>query len=242
MNLHIVTGASRGLGLALAEILTTAGDHVVDLSRSGRATAPNFRSYPCDLSSPESKEPLLKRVLADHPLDRYQRITLTNNAGMVDPIRPLERLSESEIAKNVFVNLTAPMILTSAFLRLTSSFKGERVIANVTSGVAKFPKASWAPYSISKAGIDAFTEVLAKEYEGQSGVRVVNFEPGIIDTEMQALIRHTSEADFAERDRFVAFKNEGQLQPPAKVAGILAQFLRDPELPAKTFTSIYDHI
>ncbi len=242
MNLHIITGGSRGLGAALVKFFIDQGDHVVEVSRSGTNQIKGLRSYEFDLSGNASKADLMAKIFSDFPIHNYQSITLTNNAGMVDPIKHIDQLEERSVEQNVLVNLVAPISLTAAFLKLSSAFKGVRVISNISTGVAKNPKASWAVYSAAKAGLESFSEALAKEFSNNSKVKIINFEPGIIDTEMQALIRSTSPEDFSEVDKFLKFKNENQLLEPRVVAEALGSLTLNSNLPQFSRVSVYDLI
>src|SRR5262245_40446873 len=120
MNLHIVTGGSRGLGAALAKFFADGGHDVAEISRTSRDSYPRIRSYRADLAASQSKEALMRKILSEFSLDNYDLISLTNNAGMVDPIKHIADLDESDVARNIAVNLTAPIALTAAFLKLTS--------------------------------------------------------------------------------------------------------------------------
>lgn len=237
MNLHIITGGSRGLGSALADFFISQGDHVVDISRTGHSKA---KSYSYDLASDVSGEEIIKKIFSDFPIKNYKKINLVNNAGMVGPVKPLDQLSEKEVLKNIMVNLHAPFVLTSAFLKLSKDFSGDKIITNISTGVAKNPKESWATYCATKSGLESLSESIAKEFINDTKIKVINFEPGIIDTEMQNEIRHVSKTDFAEVDKFVSFKKNGDLLPPEKVAKALAELILKPNLAKKNFISVYD--
>lgn len=233
MNLHIITGASRGLGAGLAQFFSAQGDHIADISR-------NSKAYPFDLSTSDSKEMLLKKIFLDFDIGQYKTISLTNNAGMVEPIKSIENLTESEIFRNITVNLIAPMSLTSAFLKLTATFSGRRVITNVSTGVVKNPKSAWAAYSAAKTGLEVFSKCLIQEYSANSKVHIFNFEPGIIDTEMQALIRQMPESEFSEVARFKSLKENGQLLDPHVVGEALGKLILSDS--KNNFVSVYDVI
>jgi benzil reductase ((S)-benzoin forming) len=240
MNLHIVTGGSRGLGRSLVDFLAENGDDVADISRSGTFCDAKRRSFNCDLASPESKEPVFQDIFRTFPVERYNRITLINNAGMVDPIKHVADLDAASVARNIAVNLVAPIVLTSAFLKLSSDFDRLRVVANVSSGVATRPKGSWATYSAAKAGLECFSTALARDFASDDRVKTVIFEPGIVDTDMQALIRDTDPADFDEVAQFLNFKKDGQLLSAETVAAALGAFVLRDDLASLTKISIRD--
>ena len=89
MNLHIVTGASRGLGAALAYFFAENGDDVVDISRRKSQSHQRIKHFSFDLTSINSKENLVQKIFAAYPVKDYQMITLTNNAGLIDQVKPI---------------------------------------------------------------------------------------------------------------------------------------------------------
>ena len=120
-------------------------------------------------------------------------------------------------------------MIANAFLDLTEEFDGWRTITNVSSGVAERAKASWSSYSAAKAGLRIYSQALAQEMSEYPKTRVLSFNPGIMDTEMQKVIREQSEDVFAEVGKFRGYKEEGKLVPPAEVARKLLSLLENPE-------------
>lgn len=241
MNLHIVTGGSRGLGQSLIKKLIAKGDHVAEISRNGKLNTATAKSFNCDFKTNKDKRALVEQIFSHFPLDVYGMITLVNNAGMVEPVGYLEQLSEQDIINSMMVNLVAPMALTSAFIMYSQFFTGRKVIVNISSGVARSPKESWGPYCAAKAGLESLSAVTAIENEGEK-VTVINYEPGIIDTEMQAAIRSIPPENFPDWERFHDFKSNGDLAHPDAVADHLLKAIFKKDLPAKNFISINDKL
>ncbi len=225
MNLHIVTGASRGLGAALAHFFAESGDDVVDISRNKSRFHDRIKHFSFDLASMDSKEDLVQKILRAYPIEDYHMITLTNNAGLIDPVMPIKKLDEPAILRNFAVNLTAPIALTAAFLKGTEKMKGIRIISNISSGVASDPIASWACYSAAKAGLKSFTMALAKDYASNDKVKIINFGPGLVDTEMQAHVREIASDDFPEVDIFKNYKNQNKLKSAEEVGAALGAYI-----------------
>ncbi len=244
MKLYIITGASRGLGAALAEALIDPNNRLVCMARSKaplaalrqRAKAQGCRvvALAVDLSDPEKAAAALKKALAGIDPAACTDACLINNAGVVEPIGPADKLLPAEISAGVQINLVAPMTLTAAFLRLTADWKASRKILNVSSGAAHKAYAGWSMYSATKAALDHFTRCVALEQQGRrNGARIVALAPGTIDTAMQTAVRKTSLKDFAEKPRFVALKKSGQLASPADAAQRLLRYLERPDFGAK---------
>ena len=211
-DLYVVTGTSRGLGAAIADALRgREGVRLVTLARRDADIVADLASVPGILAACEA---LRARIAGVHA----GKAVLVNNAGVVDPVGPTGALEAQALAANVAVNLTAPLLLTEAFLAATTSIPLRRVI-NISSGAGRRAIAGWGPYCATKAGLDMATRVLAAD-AAASGARIeaVSLAPGVIDTDMQATIRGVGEARFPDVERFRQMKAEGALRPAADVA------------------------
>src|SRR5690606_17031869 len=102
--------------------------------------------------------------------------------------------------------------------------RGRKVIVNVSSGAALKGYAGWSLYCAAKAGMESFIRAIAVEEKFQAHPFIpVSVDPGVIDTDMQALIREALPSDFPEVERFRKRKAEGGLAHPDAVAkGIIA--------------------
>lgn len=228
MDLYIVTGASSGLGKALTKIALQEGHQVIAIARSPVAKQDRLDVIQQDLKDVCKISAPLKVALQKHDLNKFGSICLINNAGVVEPVGHAQDLDDDSIIGNIEVNLTAPMVLTSAFLEATKAFNGWRTIVNISSGVAVNPIASWSAYSAAKGGLRIYSHALAKEFKSQVKTRVLSFSPGIMDTKMQGVIRNQPENKFADVKRFKAYKDEGQLLAPEVVAKALFDFVKKP--------------
>lgn len=219
MNLYIVTGTTKGLGHALAEaIASDPANFLVTLSR-GRDVSDDRRvAIPVDLGDAAASATACDRIEAAMKGRSFEKAVLVNNAGVVAPVGPLDAVDGSELARNIAVNVTAPMLLMGRFLRMTAGVPLRRVI-NISSGAGRRPISGWAAYCAAKAALDMASRVAALDASthGQQ-VHVVSLAPGVIDTPMQAHVRGASEKAFADVDRFRKMKEEGVLRPPADVA------------------------
>lgn len=169
--------------------------------------------------------------MLDHPDARAgTRLRLINNAGVLEPIGPAHENSPDDVLNHIAVNLSAPMALTSAFLRCTESMAADRRIMQISSGAGRKPYAGWSAYCTTKAGLDQFTRCVHLEQKTlPNGARVASVAPGVIDTAMQTLIRQADEERFPNRVRFVKLYETGGLTPPREAACRLLHLLEHPD-------------
>ena len=103
----------------------------------------------------------------------------------------------------IALNLTAPMILSNAFIMKLKDFEGTKRIVNISSGAGRNAYEGWGTYCTTKAGLDHFSRVVALEQENaEYPVDIVSIAPGIIDTGMQETIRGSKEEAFPLLDQF----------------------------------------
>lgn len=171
----LITGASRGIGAAIAERLALEGHTVINLSRS--APSPEFpgKSYSVDLANADSLKATLGKVLAEYRIDN-----LVNNAGLAE-IAPIEQIEMSEFDRMVDLNLRAATILTQAVVPIMKE-KGHGRIVNLGSRAA-LGKAGRSVYGATKGAIVSLTRTWALEL-GAHGITVNTVAPGPIATEM----------------------------------------------------------
>mgnify|MGYP001072875106 CR=1 FL=1 len=231
MHTILITGASRGIGQAIVERLTAPGKRIICVSRNQPewlAKAGEHIFHPLDLSDLDQVEASLPTLFAPSLWRGSDRAWLINNAGAIAPVKWIGSLEPQAMARNVALNLTAPMLLANAFLHALKDLDCPKLVVNISSGAAKRPIDGWSVYCSAKAGLDMATRALAQEQSRQARpVRVLSFAPGIVDTRMQEEIRATPAEDFALLEQFIAFKNEGKLASPAAVADLLVRYLEE---------------
>lgn len=224
----IVTGASKGIGLALLTQLQEKGKTVIGLARTTPAEAKQFVSV--DLADTEKLPTIIAEIIKQYE-EKATSFTLINNAGTVEPIGVMGTVHSRDIENAMTINLTAPMILSNAFIAELSSFKGPKTIVNISSGAGRKAYEGWGVYCTTKAGLDHFSRVVATEQATEKHpVNIVAIAPGIIDTDMQKTIRSSNEAAFPLLDRFVEFKAEGKLSSPEETARKLIKFMEEADL------------
>lgn len=222
-HLSIVTGASRGLGLALARALLARGHRVLAISRQPvvadvHADA-ELQQWPMDLADPAPAAAALHDWLTSQDINRPGSATLINNAGVISEPAPLSEGESTDLARALRVGLEAPILLTAAFLKATSGWAGPRKVVLVSSGLGRRAMAGSAAYCAAKAGLDHLARALAlEEAVKANGARVVSLVPGVIDTAMQLQLRSADPSRFAEQARFQALHDQGQLDTPARAS------------------------
>ena len=220
MNLYLVTGSTRGLGAALCAAIARSHDNaLIALARAPDAPVPGGTRIEVDLADAAAIERACDRIESRIRGKRYDKAVLVNNAGVVEPVAPLEQVPAEALARNLAVNLVAPMLLMRRFLLFTEGVAALRRIINISSGAGRRPISGWSGYCAAKAGLDMVSRVVALEAESRGlPLEVVSLAPGVIDTDMQATVRSQPEATFADVERFRRMKAEGQLRPAADVA------------------------
>lgn len=236
-KLIILTGASRGLGAALARQLLAADAHMLTLSRhpdaalpaAAKASGAVLEQWALDLGHDIGSSARLEAWLHQQTPSQFSSATLINNAGLLGRVGPIEASDAETIAAVLRIGLEAPLLLTSAFLRATRGWAVDKRVLNISSGAAKRPIAGWAPYCAAKAGLDHFSRVVAlDEALLPNPARIVSLAPGVIDTDMQGELRAAPGAGFPEQGNFIEMKNRGQLPSPDVAATrVLAYLNRD---------------
>ena len=220
MNLYIVTGTTQGLGKALADAIGAKPDNeLIALARAPDAPITGGARLEVDLADLDAVERVFDRVVDRIRGKRFAKSVLINNAGVIAPVGPLERTPAAELQRNLTVNLAAPILLMRRYLQATEGIALLRRIINISSGAARRPIAGWAAYCASKAGLDMVTRVVQLDCEAQHRpVEVASLAPGVIDTQMQGVVRSSAAADFPDVERFREMKSGGQLRSAAEVA------------------------
>lgn len=217
-HLTIVTGASRGLGAALARQRLAPGALVLGISRGrhptleadAAAAGASALQWQADLADALPVAERLRAWLAAQ--GPVASATLINNAGVVGEPAPAAEVPLATLQQALRAGLEATVLLSAAFLAATAGWPGPRRILNISSGLGRWAMAGSAVYCSAKAGMDHFSRAIALEEAKQPhGARIVSIAPGVIDTEMQAQLRGADAQRFPEQARFAALHAQGQL-------------------------------
>ena len=246
-HLTVLTGASRGMGLAMAEQLLARGHTLLTLARrpddtlAARAASAGaaLEQWAVDLADAAPVAARLSGWLTQQDSAAFASATLINNAGVIPAIVPLRDAEPRELAQALRVGLEAPMQLTAAFLGATRGWPGVRKVLNISSGLGRRAMASQAAYCAAKAGMDHFTRCLAlDEALLPHGARVCSLAPGVIDTDMQVQLRGADAGAFPDRGNFEQLKNGGQLSSPDEAARRVLAWLARPDFGAEVVADV----
>lgn len=226
MRIALVTGGSRGLGRELCEQLDAAGYRVLEFSRG----APHAFSSQVDFSNPSDFSGLL-RALAGVDAAACSELLAISNAATLAPIGPAWSKDPAQLVANVNINFTSAIRFISEVMRHFRHSAGRKVIVNVSSGAALKGYAGWSLYCAAKAGMENFMRSIAVEEQQQGRPFIpLSVDPGVMDTDMQALIRASSASDFPDVERFRKRKDDGGLAHPGQVAKAILALAARPAL------------
>jgi len=243
----IVTGASRGLGLAIAEALGQAGANLLLVARSAEALAetrhralaagaPEAHIFPADLEQNSAPEAILTEARRGWPrLD-----ILVNNAAIVGPIGKLWENDWDQWRRTIAVNLLAPVALCRLAVPWMAQTGGGTII-NLSGGGATKARPHFSAYGTAKAALVRFSETLAEETAAHN-IRVNCVAPGAMNTAMlDAVLRSDPEAAGAEYAQAKKQAREGGASPElaAELCVLLAS-KRSAGITGKLISAVWD--
>jgi 3-oxoacyl-[acyl-carrier protein] reductase len=220
----LVTGATRGIGKAVAHALASQGAEVVGTATSAegaesitgglQAAGLNGYGIVMDVANPESVEAGLKELTEKSGAP----LILVNNAGITRD-NLLMRLKDDDWSSVLETNLSSVYRTSKAVLRAMAKARWGRII-NISSVVAGMGNAGQANYCAAKAGVEGFTRSLAKEMSNR-GITANCVAPGFIDTDM------TKKLDDKQRAAMLEIIPAGRLGEPNEVAAVVAFLATD---------------
>jgi benzil reductase ((S)-benzoin forming) len=234
--MFLVTGGGSGIGRALAHALSARNKQVLIVGRREQALAKtaafsSLINYLCaDITTDKGRQQIIMQLREAPSLE-----AIVHNAGIIEPIAPITAIEEPAWQRLMATNVNAPLFLTQ--LLLDKLQKGR--VLSIGSGAAYFPVAGWAAYCTSKAALAMLMRCWQLESQDTAFANVM---PGIINTDMQAIIRYAAGMDNEKQQFFQNLYKEEQLLAPATVALFLTWLLLD--IPKSEFIAkewdIYD--
>ncbi len=248
-SLYIITGASRGMGAAMAARLLAPDTLLLCISRhinaaladQANSNASPLEQWPRDLADAAPVAEQLETWLGARDPLRFGRLALINNAAVITRVGPLDASASGELANALRVGLEAPLLLTAAFLRATVDWPGERRVLNISSGLGRRAMAGSAAYCATKAGMDHFSRAVAlDEAHRGSRAKIVSLAPGVIDTDMQLQLRAADASGFPEQQMFKDLQAKGQLATPDEAAARVLAYLKRADFGANPVADVRD--
>ena len=192
-KLALVTGASRGIGLAVADELRAAGAHVVRLARSLHdVSGDRLTDLPCDVTVVADVDRAVGRVVSELGVPDI----VVNNAGIFF-IKPLSETTPADFTVTLATNLTGPYLVARALVpRMVARGSGHLVTIGSISDYIGFPGST--AYAASKFGLRGMHEVIRAE-TAKSGVRTTLVSPGPVDTDIWNDVRPDEKPGFTKR-------------------------------------------
>ncbi len=238
----VVSGHTQGLGAAIAENLLGRGIAVLGLARGENgALARRFPALLEQVGIDLADSALLANWLAGDALRDFlagcQSALLINNAGMLQPVGPLQTQDAGTISRAVALNVAAPLMLAGAMVS-ASADAAERRIVHISSGAARNAYAGWSVYCATKSALDHHARAVALDMS--PGLRICSIAPGIIDTAMQAQIRAATLDAFPQRERFDALERDGELARPEACARRLVDHILSDAFGAEAVADLRD--
>lgn len=236
-DICIVTGASGGLGQALAMaaakrgqalVLVGRADTSLNAVRAGCETAGSgpIASIMADLGTSAGVDHACF-TLGDGLLSDYRKVVLFNCASTIDPIESFANLTFADMERALNVNVSAAVALSSTMVKLSqASDIDEIAIMNISSGVSINPVIGWSAYCISKAALNMVTRCIATETASAlRPVYALAINPGALDTRMQERIRTADKNKSPATEKFNRMHLEGKLKRPENVAEQIFEIL-----------------
>ena len=230
--LALITGASRGIGAAIARRLAPNCDLVLvarseaamaELAEEFRSLGATVHSFSCDLSDASSRRALLDS------LEPLEISILINNAGIAESA-PLAKSDDSLWERSLAINLTAPFELSRALVPAMAARGWGRVV-NIASTAALKGYRYTAAYSATKAGLLGLNRSLALDF-ARKGVTFNSVCPGFTDTDIVAsavanITEKTGQSEAQARDALASFSPQGRLMNPEEIAASVAYLVSD---------------
>lgn len=205
----IITGISQGLGEELFNLLSKKNVKIVALSRRFldnqymlEKSENNIQLRMVDLSNITDVEKVLDELSLEDD------IIFINNASKITPIDSIQNISNDDIVNSITTNFIAPALIVKKLSNKKSLF-----IINLSTGASKRVIQNWSLYCSTKAGIEMFFNVIADDEH--KNIEVVNFDPGVMNTNMQQQIRNSK---FNDVDVFKSYKSKNILKDTKDVA------------------------
>ena len=220
-KISIVTGGGTGIGRAIALRLANLGHEVLIIGRrvevleeTRKLNSSRITCLQADVSKVKGRQEIFSFV------ENRNIEFLVHNAAILGEITKLEKLTLEEWHTIMAINVEGPMFLTQLLLPLMHKSR----ILHISSGAAHHAIKGWTGYCVSKAALYMLYLMQNAEYKEQ-GVLTASLKPGIVDTEMQELIRQADVNEHPNMQKFHDLYNDDELESCDRVAKMVAWIL-----------------
>jgi benzil reductase ((S)-benzoin forming) len=214
-NLIWITGASSGIGLALARSVPWSDSRVVGI---GRRPAEGLEHLQADLADPGIWTSVGESIRSDLKAFGGDRVVFIHSAGTLDPIGFAADVDPKAYRAALMLNSVSSQVLGQQFVAAAAGIRARATLVMISSGAAQKVYPGWSAYGASKAAMDQWVRIVGAEQEIRGGVRVFGVAPGVVDTPMQAEVRAAEQEQFPSLQRFIDLKQNDQLVAPEVVA------------------------
>lgn len=221
--MFVITGGGSGIGRALARELSQRGKQVLIIGRQVERleeTANEFsliETLVADVATAAGRETIVSHLASHKELEG-----LIHNAGILEPITPIEKIDIAAWQQFMAINLEAPLFLTQSLLHKLQKAR----VLHIGTAAAYFPIKGWVGYCVSKAGLSMLTRCWQEEHAHMAFASVM---PGIVDTNMQAMIRRAQHMQPEKLAFFKELYQEDKLIAPEAAALFLCWLLLEIE-------------
>jgi len=212
-----ITGASSGIGAALAETMPFGDARVIDISRSGGASG--VEHLCADLMDPSSWEAVGEHLRAELSMFAGSRVVFVHCAGTLEPIGFAGEVDFLAYRRNVLLNSAAPQALGHAFLAASAGRECARHLVLISSEAARTPYEGWSSYCAGKAAVEQWVRVVGAEQRRRlHGCQIIAINPGAVATPMLEQIPKVDEQHFPEVENFRELLASGRVRAPRTIA------------------------
>jgi benzil reductase ((S)-benzoin forming) len=227
-NLVFISGASSGIGAAMARSVPFDSARLINISRR---PVDGCTHFPADLSDPKSWESVAELFEREMAGSALERVVFIHSAGTLDPIGFAGEVSASSYTRQVLLNSASPQVLGEAFVRASLATEVPCQLLMIGSGAASNLYPGWSAYGPGKAAVNQWVRTVGAEQRERGGdCQVVSIAPGIVATPMQDQIRTVSENQFPDVKNFIGYSERGELSAPDVVAVELWRLLSSGQL------------
>ncbi len=221
-SLVVITGHTSGLGKALLDLVHSEKDlSCIGISRRKIFSHPsgNLTEIVANFSIPKEMLDACKKLVSyvHKSKIKFDNLYFFNNAASIEPINSIGTQNSETLIQSINTNFVTASVFINEIMKIEGHFK-KLYFIDISSGAAVRTIHSWSAYCSAKAATKMLFKCLESESSRKSHVKIISIDPGVMDTNMQAIIRDKSQDEFPEVNAFIDFKTNSKLKKPQDVA------------------------